>query len=74
MRCDAVSDHVRVLYAESNTPMGRARVQELATLVDVVHMQGAHIEALQNLASKEPAQMMASIVRPFLLEDLAGEH
>ena len=71
MRCDAVSDHVHVLYAESDQPMGRARVQKLATRVKVVHMEGAHIEALQRLASEEPARMMASIVSPFLLEDPA---
>jgi hypothetical protein len=65
-RCRVLSDRVRVLYIESDEPMGLSRVRELATHIEVIHIEGSHVEALVRVSKGEEAHALAKHFELFL--------
>jgi len=66
MRHSMLARGLRVLYVESEEPMGLERVRELAFHVDVVHIEGWHVEALQRVSRGEGAHTLARKIDAFL--------
>ena len=69
MRKERLSEHVQVLYAESDELMGLPRVRELASRpVQVIHIDGMHYAALQRIKTGEEAREMVRRLEAFLME------
>ena len=63
--CSILSECVHILYVASEEPMGLERVRELATGVDVVQLEGMHVEALQRVAHGEECRRLAERITAF---------
>jgi hypothetical protein len=64
----ALSERVRVLCLQSDEPLDNVpvRIQDLATNVEVVHIEGLHMRALQRITREQPAREMAKKFETFL--------
>ena len=69
MRKGRLSERVRILYVESDEPMGLPRVRELASWpVQVINSDGLHNESLQRISTGEEARSMARRLDMFLVK------
>ena len=63
--CSVLSSCMHILYVASQEPMGLGRAHQLATDVEVVQLEGMHVEALQRVARGEPCRELAQRVGEF---------
>ena len=63
--CSVRSGCVHVLYVASEEPMGLERTRELGTNVEVVQLDGMHVEALQRVANGDACRELAEKVQEF---------
>ena len=65
--CSVRSGCVHVLYVASEEPMGLERTRELGTNVEVLQLEGMHVEALQRVAHGDACREFAEKVQEFIV-------
>ena len=65
LRDGALSGRVRVLFFESDEQPPPVRVPELVTNVEVVHIAGRHVEALQRAMTEDEGCTLATRLQRF---------